>query len=192
MRRALLIQALAYRLQEKALGGLRPATRRLLASAADDAAARRTMPEARERKIKPGTTLLREWHGVQHRLTVLEDGVQFGGERYRSLSEVARNRAVLYPEAAVQSGGRAYLDSLRRARGESLHHERLRSRRPCDWRSVPDDPRRLPWGSDHGRLRSCDNLARGGWLYRDARVVEAQRQSRGGKPPVRPQARRLS
>ena len=29
MRRALLIQALAYRLQEKALGGLRPATRRL-------------------------------------------------------------------------------------------------------------------------------------------------------------------
>jgi hypothetical protein len=90
MRRALLIQALAYRLQEKALGGLRPATRRLLASAADDAAARRTMPEARERKIKPGTTLLREWHGVQHRLTVLEDGVQFAGERYRSLSEVAR------------------------------------------------------------------------------------------------------
>ena len=49
-----------------------------------------TVPEARERKIKPGTTLLREWHGVQHRLTVLEDGVQFGGERYRSLSEVAR------------------------------------------------------------------------------------------------------
>jgi Protein of unknown function (DUF2924) len=90
MRRALLIQALAYRLQEKALGGLKPATRRLLASAADDAAARRTMPEARERKIKPGTILLREWHGVQHRLTVLEDGVQFGGQRYRSLSEVAR------------------------------------------------------------------------------------------------------
>ena len=90
MRRALLIQALAYRLQEKALGGLRPATRRWLASAADAAAARRTVPEARERKIKPGTTLLREWHGVQHRLTVLEDGVQFGGERYRSLSEVAR------------------------------------------------------------------------------------------------------
>jgi hypothetical protein len=91
MRRALLIQALAYRLQEKALGGLKPATRRLLASIADDAAARlRATQVARERKIKPGTTLLREWHGVQHRLTVLEDGVQFGGEHYRSLSEVAR------------------------------------------------------------------------------------------------------
>jgi hypothetical protein len=90
MRRALLIQALAYRLQEKALGGLKPATRRLLARIASDAAARRTLHAARERKIKPGTTLLRAWHGVQHRLTVMEDGVQFGGERYRSLSEVAR------------------------------------------------------------------------------------------------------
>jgi hypothetical protein len=90
MRRPLLIQALAYRLQEKALGGLKPATRRLLASVADDATTRRTTHVARERKIKPGTTLLREWHGVQHRLTILEDGVQFGNERYRSLSEVAR------------------------------------------------------------------------------------------------------
>jgi hypothetical protein len=90
MRRALLIQALAYRLQEKALGGLKPATQRSLARAADDAMARRTLHTARERTIKPGTSLLREWHGVQHRLTVLEDGVQFGGERYRSLSEVAR------------------------------------------------------------------------------------------------------
>ena len=50
----------------------------------------RARPVACKRKIKPGTTLLREWHGVQHRLTVLEDGVQFGNERYRSLSQVAR------------------------------------------------------------------------------------------------------
>ena len=90
MRRPLLIQALAYRMQEKAQGGLKPATRRLLTSIADDATVRRARPVARERRIKPGTTLLREWHGVQHRLTVLEDGVQFGGERYRSLSQVAR------------------------------------------------------------------------------------------------------
>ena len=90
MRRPLLIQALAYRMQEKAQGGLKPTTRRLLTSIADDATVRRARPVARERRIKPGTTLLREWHGVQHRLTVLEDGVQFAGERYRSLSEVAR------------------------------------------------------------------------------------------------------
>jgi DUF2924 family protein len=90
LRRPLLIRAIAYRLQEKALGGLKPNTRRLLANADDDATARRTRPAPCERRIKPGTTLLREWHGVQHRLTVLEHGVQFGNERYRSLSEVAR------------------------------------------------------------------------------------------------------
>ena len=83
MRRALLIQALAYRMQENALGGLKPATRRLLARAADDATTRRTTHVAHKGKVKLGTTLLREWHGVQHRLTVLEDGVQFGNERYR-------------------------------------------------------------------------------------------------------------
>jgi hypothetical protein len=104
MRRAQLIQALAYRLQKKALGGLKPATRRSLASAADDAAARRSMHVARERTIKPGTTLLREWHGVQHRLTVLEDGVQFGGERYRSLSEVARKILAAVGQGHFSSG----------------------------------------------------------------------------------------
>jgi hypothetical protein len=90
LRRPLLIRAIAYRLQEKALGGLKPATQRLLASVTADTTAGRTVPLVRERRIKPGTTLLREWHGIQHRLTVLEDGVQFGGERYRSLSQVAR------------------------------------------------------------------------------------------------------
>jgi hypothetical protein len=90
LRRPMLIRAIAYRLQEKTLGGLKPATRRLLASVADDATARRSRPAPCERRIRPGTTLLREWHGVQHHLTVLEDGVQFGNERYRSLSEVAR------------------------------------------------------------------------------------------------------
>ena len=34
--------------------------------------------------------LIREWHGVSHRVTMLEDGALFRGTRYRSLSEVAR------------------------------------------------------------------------------------------------------
>jgi hypothetical protein len=90
MRRLLLIRAIAYRMQERALGGLKPSTRRLLASAAEDATTRRPARLARKRKIRPGTTLLREWHGTHHQLTVLEDGVLFAGEHYRSLSEVAR------------------------------------------------------------------------------------------------------
>src|SRR5271163_1980957 len=89
LRRLLLIRAVAYRLQEVALGGLKSSARQLLAGFADNTRRRNTYAR-HDRKIKPGTTLLREWHGVQHRLTVLEDGVNFDGRRYRSLSEVAR------------------------------------------------------------------------------------------------------
>ena len=39
--RDLLIRALAYRIQERELGGLRPSTRQLLAKVADDASAHR-------------------------------------------------------------------------------------------------------------------------------------------------------
>ena len=49
---AALIRAIAYQLQEKALGGLKPATRRLLASVADASTARRTVQVPAERKIK--------------------------------------------------------------------------------------------------------------------------------------------
>jgi hypothetical protein len=41
-------------------------------------------------RVTPGTVLIREWHGVSHRATVLGDGVLLRGARYRSLSEVAR------------------------------------------------------------------------------------------------------
>jgi hypothetical protein len=90
MRRPLLIRFIAYRLQEQALGGLKPVTRRLLASMAGAGTRHSPARAAPLRKLKPGTTVLREWHGVHHQLSVLEDGVRFAGEHYRSLSEVAR------------------------------------------------------------------------------------------------------
>jgi hypothetical protein len=34
--------------------------------------------------------LLREWQGVTHQVTVIEEGAIYRGERYGSLSEVAR------------------------------------------------------------------------------------------------------
>ena len=34
--------------------------------------------------------LAREWRGVAHQVSVLEEGVLYRGERYRSLSQVAR------------------------------------------------------------------------------------------------------
>jgi hypothetical protein len=88
--RTLLLHAVAYWLQERALGGLRSSTRRLLERAAQDKGSQRPPTEALTTKVTPGSVLIREWHGVSHRVTVLADGVLLRGTRYRSLSEVAR------------------------------------------------------------------------------------------------------
>src|SRR5713226_5707157 len=57
--RDLLVRALAYRIQEKGLGGLKPSTRRLLAKvAAAHASANRPIEVAPEPNLKPGTVLL--------------------------------------------------------------------------------------------------------------------------------------
>ena len=87
--RDLLVRALAYRIQEQALGGLKPSTRRLLAKVAADASARRPILLAPEPDLKPGTVLLREWHGTQHQVIFREDGIVLNGKTYKSLSQVA-------------------------------------------------------------------------------------------------------
>ena len=87
--RILLLRALAYGIQEQALGGLDRATLRRLARAAEELAAGRP-PGGSAPRIKPGTRLLREWQGVVHEVIVLERGVQYRGETWPSLSAVAR------------------------------------------------------------------------------------------------------
>jgi len=88
-RRDLLLRALAYQIQAKKIGGLRPITCRRLARAAENVSAGR-MPSAKNPAIKLGTRLLREWHGVTHEVIVQETGVQYRGETWASLSAVAR------------------------------------------------------------------------------------------------------
>jgi hypothetical protein len=88
--RDLLIRAVAYRLQERALGGLKPTTRRLFERVADDARARQPLKVVSVRKLEPGAVLIREWNGVKHKVVVLESGFSYRAHRYRSLSELAR------------------------------------------------------------------------------------------------------
>jgi hypothetical protein len=90
LRRSLIIQALAYRLQEKAFGGLKPATRRLLETAAGRASEHRTAKSRTRRLAQTGTVLVREWHGTKHQVTMLKDGFMFKGRRFESLSKIAR------------------------------------------------------------------------------------------------------
>ena len=60
---------LAYQLQLKVYGGLKPET---------------------NLGLKPGLVLTREWNGTEHRVTVQEKGFEYRGEPYGSLSQVAR------------------------------------------------------------------------------------------------------
>jgi DUF2924 family protein len=88
--RELLVQAVAYRLQELARGGLRPEPQRQLRRIAQQfkdigAASIRARPE-----LKPGTRLMREWQGRTYDVLVLDDGFSWQGTRYRSLSAIAR------------------------------------------------------------------------------------------------------
>jgi hypothetical protein len=87
--RLIMMRAIAHRLQEKAFGGVSPATRRRLKRlGADLTAGRASKPAAI--KIKPGTRLLREWQGEMHEVIVLEGDVLYRGQSFRSLSAVAR------------------------------------------------------------------------------------------------------
>lgn len=85
--RKLMIRILAYRVQEQVFGGLRPATRRMLERIAAEAAETSKVPLPYV--LKPGTRLLREWHGFTYEVTVLEEDVLFNGRQYASLTKVA-------------------------------------------------------------------------------------------------------
>jgi hypothetical protein len=90
MKRDLLLRAFAYELQVKAFGGLDRSTAHLLdrlARAADPGGVLATL---RQRRLKPGTLLVREWAGEIHRVTVAESGFVWNEEIYKSLSEIAR------------------------------------------------------------------------------------------------------
>jgi hypothetical protein len=88
--RSLLIPAIAYRMQENALGSLKSSARRYLMRVAGNAAGGRPAPGYPSLSPKPGTVLVRDWGGVTHQVKVLEDGILFRSKRYKSLSEVAR------------------------------------------------------------------------------------------------------
>ena len=90
MSHGLMIRAIAYRLQERAHGGLAPAIKRRLRALAAQVEANGAGAFAPPLLLKPGTRLLREWGGTTHTVIVLEDGFEHEGERYLSLTQIAR------------------------------------------------------------------------------------------------------
>jgi hypothetical protein len=87
--RDLLIRALVHQLQEQRYGGTGRASRRRL----------QTLIGEREKHgasfdpavvLKTGTTLVRQWRGHTHAVLVRDNGFEYEGERYRSLSIIAK------------------------------------------------------------------------------------------------------
>jgi hypothetical protein len=75
---------LAFEVQARRHGGLPARVRREL-----------TRDPAKQEKpktpaLKPGGRLIREWNGVSHVVDVAETGFDWRGNRYRSLSAIAR------------------------------------------------------------------------------------------------------
>ncbi len=83
---------IAYRIQELTYGGPDQPTRRMLNLLADEVegVTRRKHQIADPRTPVMGTKLIREWDGVEHTVTVLKDGFDWQGQKFKSLSAVAR------------------------------------------------------------------------------------------------------
>ena len=83
---------LGYRIQELTLGGLSRETRRTLDLLADeiDGKIGRKAIIADSRNPVVGTRLVREWDGVEHTVTVMTDGFDLQGQKFKSLSAVAK------------------------------------------------------------------------------------------------------
>jgi hypothetical protein len=87
-----LVKRLAYRIQELAYGGLSARAEAKLAERIDEENRRIKGKQPVRKGDRPiaGTRLIREWQGVEHTATVLDNGFEYQGGRYQSLSAVAR------------------------------------------------------------------------------------------------------
>jgi hypothetical protein len=84
----LMRRGLAWKRQARVHGGLPTTTRKVIEMAL-------TQLEKRGRvdagvKLKVGTRLVRQWQGKTYHVLVLEDGFEFDGRHFVSLSQIAR------------------------------------------------------------------------------------------------------
>ena len=84
---------LAHRIQELTYGGPSRETRRMLDLLADEIEGKigRKAIIADSRNPVIGTRLVREWDGTEHTVTVMKDGFEWQGRKFKSLSAVARS-----------------------------------------------------------------------------------------------------
>lgn len=88
--RDLLVRTIAWKLQEKEFGHASTALTTRLEQLSRQLSRTGALDLEREAKVKIGTMLIREWRGQTYRVTAVDEGFQWNGQRYESLSEIAR------------------------------------------------------------------------------------------------------
>lgn len=81
--------AIAWKMQERVRGGLAPATSRELKRLANQLRETGDINLGKAPLLKPGTKLVRQWHGTIYHVLVLDDGFQFQDRHYRSVTPIA-------------------------------------------------------------------------------------------------------
>ena len=84
----LLVHGIAWHMQVKGKGDLSLTAKRELARLAGRPLLARAAPVAQP--LRPGTRLVRRWHGVTYAVMVTDDGFTFEGKPFTSLTEIAR------------------------------------------------------------------------------------------------------
>ena len=88
--RDLLKLGVAWKIQEQAYGGLGAAATRRIVDLDKEMKRDGDVTRSRVTPLKPGAKLVREWRGETHTVIVLEDGFEWRGNHWRSLSVIAR------------------------------------------------------------------------------------------------------
>ena len=94
-KRSFLTQTIAWELQAKTFGKLKPGIhRQLLQAGRCGGDERLVVSEPVSPTLRPGVKLIRVWKGVTHHVLVTEDGFLWQDRSWRSLSVIAREIAV--------------------------------------------------------------------------------------------------
>jgi Protein of unknown function (DUF2924) len=88
--RDLLVRTIGYRRQEIQHGGLGKATLRKLQTIAKSLRSTGRVGPTPGLSLKPGARLVREWHGRTHTVTVTDEGFEYAGASYPSLTKIAK------------------------------------------------------------------------------------------------------
>lgn len=85
----LLRRGIAWKLQSRVHGDLPSHVKRELERAAERIRRGERLIRSNRRSLKPGTRLVRQWHGRVHHVLVLDEGYEYEARRFSSLTQIA-------------------------------------------------------------------------------------------------------